>query len=48
VAKGVNRIVMRVDVTNNRFAKCIQLAVCNSKHLGDPCNGVLFEKIINE
>jgi hypothetical protein len=48
VAKGVNRIVMRVDVTNNRFAKYIQLAVCNSKHLGDPCNGVLFEKIINE
>ena len=42
--KGLNRIVIKVPVGDGRLSRNIQLAVCNSCKLGDPCIGVPFVK----
>jgi len=42
--KGVNRIVIKVSAGDWRLSRNIQLAVCNSCRLGDPCAGVPFVK----
>lgn len=44
VRKGLNRIVVKVHVTDWQLSRCVQLAVCNSENLGDPCKGVPFIK----
>jgi hypothetical protein len=43
VKKGVNRIVVKVHVTSSMLSRCVQLALCNSESLGDPCKAVPFE-----
>ena len=42
VRKGLNRIVVKVCVTSWQLSRCVQLALCNSESLGDPCKGVPF------
>ena len=44
VKKGLNRIVIKAPVGDWRLSRNIQLAVCNSCRLGDPCVGVSFVK----
>ena len=44
VKKGLNRIVIKVPAGDWRLSRNVQLAVCNSCRLGDPCIGVPFVK----
>jgi hypothetical protein len=44
VKKGLNRIVIKAHVTSWMLSRCVQLALCNSENLGDPCKGVSFEE----
>ena len=44
VKKGLNRIVIKVHVTSWMLSRCVQLALCNTENLGDPCKGVSFEE----
>ena len=44
VKKGLNRIVMKVPVSEWHLSGSVQLAVCNSERLGDPCVGVPFAR----
>ena len=42
VKKGLNRIVVKVHVTSWALSRFVQLALCNTESLGDPCKGVPF------
>lgn len=44
VKKGLNRIVIKAHVTSWMLSRCVQLALCNSENLGDPCKGVPFKE----